>query len=88
MKIEGIRQRPYLAGLLLGLSIWVLGNILRAEGVVWMAALTFIGAGVVLAVYGNGWYKSAGKTLAATGVAMLLTPVVIGFTGTQAALGL
>lgn len=82
MEIEYLRQRPYLTGLLIGLPVWLIGYTGGAD--VLTVALLFLGTGVVLAVYGDGWYHPAGKALAAAGATLVLAPFSLGFFGTLA----
>jgi hypothetical protein len=51
-------------------------------------ALVFLGAGIVLAVWGDDWYETDGKALAAAGATLVLIPILFGLTATQDALGL
>lgn len=74
MKIEVLRQRPFLTGLLLGLVVWLAGNrYMAGTGTV---ALLFFGTGVVLAVFGERWIQSAGQTWASAGATVLIIPIV------------
>lgn len=75
MKIETLREQPFLTGLLLGLVVWLVGNGSAAgAGTV---ALLFFGTGVVLAVFGERWIRSGGQTLAAAGATTLLAPIAV-----------
>lgn len=85
MELEDLQQRPYLTGLLLGITLWLIANILRIGLEV---ALIFLGAWIVLAVYGDDWYQPAGKALAAAGAPLVPIPILIGLTATQDAIGL
>lgn len=86
MKIELFRDRPYLTGLLLGFALWLIAEF-QAIGLM-QVALVFLGAGIVLAVWGDDWYETAGKALAAAGATLVLIPILFGLTATQAGLGL
>lgn len=86
MDVEYFRDRPYLTGLLLGLSLWLIAEF-RVIGLA-QVALVFLGVGIVLAVWGDDWYETAGKALAAAGGTLVLMPILLGLTATQDAFGL
>lgn len=86
MKLEYLRQRPYLTGLLLGFALWLIAEF-RVIGLA-QVALVFLGLGIVLAVWGDDWYETVGKALAAAGATLVLIPILFGLTATQDALGL
>jgi hypothetical protein len=73
MDLSPLREPPPLTGL--GLVVWFVGtNTVTATLAV---ALLLFTAGVVLAVYGEGWVRPAGEALAAAGGTALLTEVVV-----------
>lgn len=86
MELDYFRDRPYLTGLLLGSALWLIAKF-RVIGLA-QVALVFLGVGVVLAVWGEDWYETAGKALAAAGATLVLIPILIGLTATQDAFGL
>lgn len=86
MEVEYFRDRPYLTGLLLGFSLWLIAEF-RVIGLA-QVALVFLGVGIVLAVWGDDWYETAGKALAAAGATLVLIPILLGLTATQDVLGL
>lgn len=71
MDIEVLRDRPFLTGLLLGVVTVLLG-----EGAVQTVALLALVAGVVLAIFGEGWHRPAGQALASTGGSAILLAIV------------
>lgn len=80
MDIEVLRDRPFLTGLLLGVVTVLLG-----EGAVATVALLALVAGVVLAIFGEGWHRPAGQALASTGGSAILLAVL--FDAVEAVLG-
>lgn len=68
--ITVLRARPWLTGLLLGLVLYLSGNAV-ASGVTFVALILFP-VGVVLAIWGQGWIRPAGQSLAGSGATVLL----------------
>lgn len=69
-----LRARPWLTGLLLGLVLYLSGNAV-ASGVTFVALLLFP-VGVVLAIWGEGWIRPVGQSLAGAGGVVLLLAAV------------
>ena len=74
MDASTLHERPSLTGALLGLVLWLVGTS-TVTATASVALLCFT-AGVVLAVYGEGWARPAGQALAAAGGTALLLGVL------------
>ena len=66
------RDNPVPTGVLLGLVVAVV-----AVGDVRTVALFALVGGVVLALYGEGWHRDAGRALAGTGVTAVVVSVLV-----------
>ncbi|MFB6169953.1 MAG: hypothetical protein ABEJ06_02295 [Haloarculaceae archaeon] len=74
MDIDVLRERPFLTGLLLGLIIFLLRAGVRNGEL----PLGLFAVGVVLAIFGESWYRPAGQAFAGAGATVLLLEALYG----------
>lgn len=68
MVIDVLRERPFLTGLLLGLVMFLLRAGVRNGRL----PMLLFALGVVLAIFGESWYRPAGQALAGAGATVIL----------------
>lgn len=68
MNIDVLRTRPFLTGFLLGLVMFLLRAGVRNGEL----PLLLFAVGVVLAIFGESWYRPAGQALSGAGATVLL----------------
>jgi uncharacterized membrane protein len=70
--VSTLRDNPLPTGIVLGFAIAVVD-----VGDVRTVALLALVSGVVLALYGEGWHRDAGRALAGTGVTAVVVSVLV-----------